>query len=110
VRAAVRCLALSSLATGIATATSAGAAERAITHRVVIEGLKYVPETLVVHRGDTVVWINKDPFPHTATAAAAFDSGSLGAGRSWRFVARRAGTFSYVCTLHSTMKGTLRVE
>jgi len=88
----------------------AAAAEKAQTHRIVIEGLKYAPETLVVKRGDTVMWVNKDPFPHTATAARAFDSGPMQAGTSWRFVARRAGSYAYVCTLHSNMRATLRVE
>jgi len=80
------------------------------THEIVIQGLQYVPETLTVRRGDVVVWTNKDPFPHTATAAGAFDSKSIAAGASWRFTARRAGSFPYVCTLHSNMKGTLQVE
>ena len=89
---------------------AAAAAEPARTHRVVIQGLLYQPEKLVVHRGDTVVWVNEDPMPHTVTAAGAFDSKTIDAGKSWRFVARRAGTFAYVCTLHSTMRGSLRVE
>jgi plastocyanin len=80
------------------------------THRVLIRGLKYVPETLTVHPGDTIVWVNEDPFPHTVTASGFFDSRAIEAGKSWRFVARRAGAYSYVCTLHSNMKGTLRVE
>ena len=50
-------------------------------------------------------WINKDPFPHTVTAAGAFDSHPIAAGRSWKYKARRAGEFSYICTLHPTMKG-----
>lgn len=88
----------------------AAAADGPRTHEVVIQGLLYVPENLKVRRGDVVVWINKDPFPHTATAAGAFDSGSVAAGKSWKFTARRAGSFAYVCTLHSNMKGTLQVE
>jgi len=43
--------------------------EAAKTHRVVIRGLKYQPESLVVRRGDAVVWVNDDPMPHTVTAA-----------------------------------------
>jgi plastocyanin len=80
------------------------------THRVAIQGLKYVPETLTVHPGDTIVWVNDDPFPHTVTASGFFESRSIEAGKSWRWVARRAGAYPYVCTLHSNMKGTLRVE
>ena len=86
------------------------AADRARTHEVVIQGLLYVPETLTVRAGDVVVWVNKDPFPHTVTAAGAFDSGSIAAGKSWRFTAKKAGTYPYLCTLHTTMKATLRVE
>ena len=85
-------------------------AEAARTHRVVIHGLKYEPETLVVRRGDTVVWVNEDPMPHTVTAAGGFDSRTIEAGKSWRFLARRAGSYRYVCTLHSNMGGSLQVE
>jgi plastocyanin len=77
---------------------------------VTVEAVAFQPADLTVNVGDTVVWTNKDPFPHTATAAGAFDSKSIAAGGSWRFTARRAGTFPYVCTLHSNMKGTLQVE
>lgn len=86
------------------------AADRPRTHEVLIQGLQNVPETVTVKRGDVVVWINKDPFPHTVTSAGAFDSGPIGAGKSWRFTARQVGTYSYVCSLHSNMTGTLRVE
>ncbi len=86
------------------------AADRPRTHEVLIQGLQNVPETVTVKRGDIVVWLNKDPFPHTGTSAGAFDSGLIAAVKSCRFTARRAGTYPYVCTLHSNMKGTLRVE
>ena len=45
------------------------------THTVTIEATSFKPDRLTVAVGDTVVWVNKDPFPHTATAAGAFDSG-----------------------------------
>jgi len=98
---------------GVALAAApagAAAADPPRRHEVVIQGLLYVPETLTVRPGDVVVWINKDPFPHTVTAAGAFDSGSVAAGKSWRFTAKTSGTYPYLCTLHTTMKGTLRVE
>ncbi len=80
------------------------------THTVVIEGLKFVPQTLTVKRGDTVVWVNKDPYPHTATAKGMFDSGSIADGASWKYTARRAGEHPYICTFHPNMKAILRVE
>lgn len=79
-------------------------------HTVSIDAVAYVPQTLTVHQGDTVRWVNKDPFPHTVTAKGVFDSGSIAAGGSWRFVARKPGVYDYICTLHPNMKGTLRVE
>jgi plastocyanin len=82
----------------------------AATHTVVIEGVKYTPETLTVKRGETVVWVNKDPFPHTVTAKGAFDSRDIGAGKSWKYTTRKAGEYAYICTLHPNMKGTLKVE
>jgi plastocyanin len=74
-----------------------------------MEAVSYAPAALAVRAGDTVVWVNRDPFPHTATSTA-FDSAVIPADASWRYTARTRGEFPYVCTLHPTMKGTLRVE
>jgi plastocyanin len=93
-----------------ATAAEPAAVRNPVSHTIVIDGVKYVPETLTVKRGDTVVWINKDPYPHTATAKGAFDSGSIAAGASWRLKPRKAGDYAYICTLHPNMKATLKVE
>jgi plastocyanin len=76
----------------------------------VIEGTRYEPASLTVRRGDTVTWINKDPIPHTVTAAGAFDSKEIAAGKSWKHVAGKTGAYDYICTLHPNMKGTLKVE
>jgi len=80
------------------------------THTIAMDGTRFIPETLTIKRGDRVVWVNKDPFPHTATAAGTFDSKSIVAGHSWSYVARKSGEFAYVCTLHPGMKGTLLVQ
>ena len=76
-----------------------------------IDAAAFAPATLVVKADDTVVWINKDPYPHTVTApAAAFDSGPLQPEGTWTLTPSRRGEFAYTCTLHQTMKGMLRVE
>lgn len=80
------------------------------THTVAMDGTRFVPETITVEKGDRVVWVNKDPFPHTATAERAFDSGNVAPGASWSYVARESGEFAYVCTLHPGMKGRLVVQ
>jgi plastocyanin len=69
------------------------------------------PQVLTVKAGDTIMWVNRDPFPHTATAEGKqFDSHEIASGRSWKYTARKTGEFAYACVLHPTMKATLRVE
>ena len=80
------------------------------TRTIVIEGMQFAPVTATVKRGDAVVWVNRDVVSHTATAGAAFDSGPIAAGGSWRFIPREPGRYEVVCTLHPTMKSTLVVE
>jgi plastocyanin len=94
----------------VAAVLAAGSAVAA-QHTVVMDGTTYKPEALTVKRGDTVVWVNKDPFPHTVTSKeGGFDSHNIGEGKSWRYTARKAGEFPYACTLHPTMKGVLVVQ
>ena len=78
---------------------------------VTIDGFEFRPPAATVKAGDDVIWRNADPVPHTATAKdAGLDSGSINAGGTYRFIAKRKGRFDYICTLHPTMKGTLIVE
>jgi plastocyanin len=80
-------------------------------HTVVIENMQFNPAELQVRRGERIVWVNKDLFPHTVTSAShAFDSGSIAATSSWTYVARKAGEYAYGCTFHPTMKGVLKVK
>lgn len=86
-------------------------AAAARTYTITIENIQYNPAHLTVHRGDRIAWVNKDLFPHTVTATdKAFDSGSIDVSKSWTFLAKQAGTFSYSCTFHPTMKGTIEVK
>lgn len=80
-------------------------------HTVIIEAMSFTPQVLVVHRGDRITWINKDPFPHTVTSThGKFDSRPIAPDGSWSYVARKAGEYDYVCTLHVTMKGKVEVR
>lgn len=78
------------------------------THRVVIEGMRFVPARLTVAPGDTVTWINRDFVPHTATAAdSSWDSGTLERGDRWSLVVEEGGSIDYTCLFHPTMSGRL---
>lgn len=94
---------------GVALGADAGV--RPASHVIIIEGMKYSPEVIEVNAGDTIVWSNKDAFPHTVTAENhRFDSKEIGSGRSWKFKATVRGVFPYICTFHPTMKGRLVVK
>ena len=91
---------------GSAAESPAGA-----SHTVTIENLQFNPAELTVHRGDRIVWVNKDLFPHTATAKdKAFDSGSIDANGSWTFNADKVGDHPYGCNFHPTMNGQIHVR
>jgi plastocyanin len=89
----------------------AGDETRSKTHTVTIEGMRFQPDVLTVASGDTIIWVNKDLVPHTATSkAGSFDSKEIQADKSWRHTIRHTGDFAYVCTFHPTMKAMLRVR
>ncbi|MGQ0702602.1 MAG: hypothetical protein ACT4PM_05665 [Gemmatimonadales bacterium] len=74
--------------------------------------MAFQPAVLEVAPGDTVVWINKDIVPHTATAvgSAGWDTGTLVQGDSGHSIPRSTGTISYICKLHPTMQARLIVR
>jgi plastocyanin len=90
--------------------TASAAAEPGASHTVTIENMQFNPQELTVHRGDRIVWVNKDLFPHTATADKIFDSGSIASNTSWSYIATKSGAYAYGCTFHPTMKGKLEVR
>lgn len=96
------------LAAGL-TAAPAGAKPVAHTVTVVVDKLAFgaIPTKLRV--GDSVLWVNRDMFRHSATANRHFDV-DLPAGARRRMLLTRAGTFSFTCKYHPGMKGTLKVS
>jgi plastocyanin len=101
------------LATSAALALAAcGGGERTPrVHQVAIERFVYMPDSGAVAPGDTVVFTNRDPVPHTATAASGvWDSGEIPAGGTWRLVVATDGAGGYTCRYHPTMRGALTAE
>lgn len=74
--------------------------------------MAFQPAVLEIHQGDTVVWVNRDFVPHTATAGGkpAWTTGSLAQNQSGQYVAHRTGELPYFCEFHPVMKGTLIVR
>ena len=105
-----RCLVVVLLGVGAAFPSSGDAAAAPTTFTIVIEAVRFEPAMVAVKRGDVVIWINKDPVPHSVVAQGHFDSHSIAPGGTWKYVARTAGQYGYFCSFHPTMKGELRVE
>lgn len=78
-----------------------------------ISGFKFTPQTLTVKAGQIVSVINRDSVGHTVTAddGTSFESGLLGKDQSGTITApSKPGSYSFHCSPHPNMKGTLVVE
>ncbi|MBR0821611.1 cupredoxin family copper-binding protein [Bradyrhizobium liaoningense] len=83
---------------------------RAATIQITMENLVVSPAETSAKVGDTIEWINKDVFAHTATAKNGDFDVMLPAKKSATSVLRKAGTVDYYCRYHPNMKATLKVE
>jgi plastocyanin len=94
-----------------AAAVTSGCGAPPRTETVVMQAVAFAPTEVTIALGDSVRWINNDPFPHTATARGdGFDSKSIAPEGAWTFTPPARGEFPYVCSLHPTMTGVLRVK
>ncbi|HEY8165402.1 MAG TPA: cupredoxin family copper-binding protein [Gemmatimonadaceae bacterium] len=82
--------------------------------RAVKNGMKnvaYLQPRMTISVGTTVEWTNNDPLEHSVTAVnRSFNSGLINPGKTYRHTFNRAGTFTYFCTPHPFMKGTIVVR
>jgi plastocyanin len=76
-----------------------------------MKNIKFAPQDATVKGGQTVKWVNQDTVDHdvSAKSGADFKSDLFGNGKSFEWKADKAGTVSYVCTVHPGMVGTLKV-
>jgi len=71
----------------------------------------FSPGTLNVDAGTTVVWQNKDSTAHTTTSdTAGLWNATLAPGQEFSRAFPTAGTFTYKCTIHAGMTGTVVVK
>lgn len=82
---------------------------RPAEHIVVITGMRFGAAPANVKAGDTIVWVNRDVVPHTASARDRSFDVTLQPGQSARVTVRRAGTVAFYCRFHPAMQGLLRV-
>jgi len=83
------------------------------TSSVNIKDFMFMPSAVTVKAGTTVTWTNQDSVAHTVTAdnpsSDAPASMSIAQGKSFSYTFNKAGTYTYHCTPHPYMHGTVIV-
>ncbi|HEX5014950.1 MAG TPA: cupredoxin family copper-binding protein [Candidatus Limnocylindrales bacterium] len=93
---------------GGACAKADAGATAAVT--VEIKDFKFAPDPVEAAVGDAVGWTNGDSAPHTATLDdGSCDTGNINQGATGVLVFNEAGTYTYHCSIHTNMKGTINV-
>jgi plastocyanin len=95
----------------IAAALSLGipVSAQAATIEISMENLVIAPAQATARVGDTIEWINKDIFAHTATARNGDFDVTLPPKKTGSLVLKKAGTVDYYCRFHPNMNATLTV-
>ena len=81
---------------------------RAETIVVVIEKLAFTPPTINARVGDTIEWVNKDVFAHTATVRGDWEV-MIPPNKTVAQTVTAAETVDFYCRFHPNMKGHLAV-
>ena len=79
------------------------------TYTVVIDKMKFGAVPSRLRAGDSILWVNRDFFRHTATAADHSFDIDLAAGKSGKTVLWKAATMGISCKFHPGMKARLIV-
>ena len=80
------------------------------TYQVTIDKLKFGPLPSQLHKGDRIIWVNRDFLRHTATAANRSFDVDLPAGAKGVTVLKTSGKIPFVCRFHPGMRGVLVVK
>lgn len=77
---------------------------------VEIEDFIFGPTVITITVGTTVEWENKDNAPHTVRADdGSWGSGRLNKGGKFSYTFTQTGTYTYYCSVHPAMTGTVIV-
>jgi plastocyanin len=81
-------------------------------NRIEIKDFHFSPETLKVKSGEKITWINRDEEPHTVVSVEKQFKKSPGLDTDQEFTvtAGAPGTYTYYCSVHPKMTGTIIVE
>jgi plastocyanin len=87
-----------------------------VKYLVVMVGTSYLPAKLTVPVGSTVYWVRLngaidqyDNGNHNVVFNGGASSPTLAQYQAWSYTFSQAGTFTYYCTFHPAMTGSLTV-
>ena len=99
-----------SLLLGSLFAVAAQAADTAVS-RIEIQKFAFTPKEITIAAGTTLVWTNHDETPHTIIASdGSFVSKAMDTDDRYEHTFAAAGDYTYFCTLHPYMTGTIHVR
>ena len=98
----------SALAGEMKDASSSGAGQ----NKIEIKDFAFNPQTITVKSGEKITWINRDEEPHTIVSVEKQfkKSTALDTDQEFTVVAGSPGTYSYFCSVHPKMTGTIVVQ
>jgi plastocyanin len=96
------------LAVSLALLAGGIGSAQAETITVTVDKMAFSPADISAKVGDTIEWVNKDSFAHTATVKGGWEV-MLPVKKSGSMVVDKAGTIAYICRFHPNMKGTITV-
>jgi plastocyanin len=80
--------------------------------QIEIKDFHFNPQTLTVKSGEKITWINRDEEPHTVVSVEKQfkKSPPLDTDQEFTITAGAPGTYTYFCSVHPKMTGTIVVE
>jgi plastocyanin len=102
--------ATTSAAAGPTTSSGGGSSTSGGT-LVHVKNFAFDPSTVTVSVGTRVTWEFDDSISHNVTSSDnSFSSNDLNNGAKFSFTFSKAGTYSYMCSIHPRMKATVVVK
>ena len=81
-------------------------------NKIEIKDFAFNPQTITVKSGEKITWINRDEEPHTVVSVEKQfkKSTALDTDQEFTITAGVPGTYTYFCSVHPKMTGTIVVE
>jgi plastocyanin len=109
----LRKLSAAVVAASLATAVAVVPAQAGSTKTVSVKNNAFSPTSVSIKKGGKVTWKwTQGGVPHNVTPASGAAGSATSSKKGFTFTKTfsKAGTFKYVCTIHSSMKMTVKVS